>query len=548
MEGGITNNDWHVFTTRDAIAKRVRLVGEAVGLHDIALQPPGEAIGHRDLETLRQDLDRMAALGFNAYRFSVEWSRIEPVRPGRAPSAAGEAALQYYQTVVQEVRSRAMEPVVTLNHLTLPRWVLAPPVNTLPDLDHDFMASLRGWESTATVDAFVAFVGRVVGRLSPQVKCWITLNEPVASMIGVGYLAGLWSPGLMSGERGRSAYFNLLRAHARAYDAIKAAVANDPRVQVGLAHAMMHPRAADPRDLNLVDRTCSPEALAQFDYFFNWHLIDTLTRDRVNVSLDARYRDPELMERDARQAVDSAEMRLRQLLADVRVHVRLAQERLDDATAWFNSAATREAAFVAWRRAYGDQAANAVPAQIQAEARAAAQAALDVCKPAVLVTLAALAVAARGLDGLLQRAVDLDDFVDHAAGAVADAIRHALARTIGAWGLPAHLLIPDQAMLVDAAAALVRQARTVFAAAFDALAQRRSLEASLQAARDKLPRAQAALQDILQTLANGHQASDAFFGLPFRPRLDFIGVNYYRGVQVYADWVAAVANWNARPA
>ena len=80
----------------------------------------------------------------------------------------------------------------------------------------------------------------------------------------------------------------------------------------------------------------------------------------------------------------------------------------------------------------------------------------------------------------------------------------------------------------------MRQARTVFAAAFDALAQRRSLEASLQAARDKLPRAQAALQDILQTLANGHQASDAFFGLPFRPRLDFIGVNYYRGVQVYA--------------
>src|SRR5262249_62197960 len=62
------------------------------------------------------------ALGMNAYRFSVEWSRIEP-NPGDLRTDVLE---NYYVQVVREIRARNMEPVLTLHHMTLPRWVLTP--------------------------------------------------------------------------------------------------------------------------------------------------------------------------------------------------------------------------------------------------------------------------------------------------------------------------------------------------------------------------------------------------------------------------------------
>jgi beta-glucosidase len=48
-----------------------------------------------------------------------------------------------------------------------------------------------GWENYRTVEEFLKFVVRVVSELKDQVDYWITINEPVASIIGVGYIAGL---------------------------------------------------------------------------------------------------------------------------------------------------------------------------------------------------------------------------------------------------------------------------------------------------------------------------------------------------------------------
>ena len=81
VEGGIENNDWHLFTTDRNIRERVNFLGTAVNL-DIHLQPAGDGMSHRHLDTLGQDLDRMVALGMNAYRFSIEWSQVRP-RPTR---------------------------------------------------------------------------------------------------------------------------------------------------------------------------------------------------------------------------------------------------------------------------------------------------------------------------------------------------------------------------------------------------------------------------------------------------------------------------------
>ena len=63
--------------------------------------------------------------------------------------------------------------------------------------DQRFRASLGGWEKPQTVDAYVAFVGRLVQRLvqvmgSDAPRWWVTLNEPIGSIVGTGYIAGIW--------------------------------------------------------------------------------------------------------------------------------------------------------------------------------------------------------------------------------------------------------------------------------------------------------------------------------------------------------------------
>ena len=167
-----------------------------------------------NLNVLKADLDRAKLLGMNAYRFSIEWSRVQPTQ-----ATFDQAALQYYDDAINEMLVRGLKPIVTLNHLTLPSWVLTPPQSSAPTgvaaEDDDFRASLRGWESQQTVDAFITYVNVVVGRYKDRVDIWITLNEPVGSMIGIGYIGGIWPPGFsLDGNRAKTAYFNLLRALA----------------------------------------------------------------------------------------------------------------------------------------------------------------------------------------------------------------------------------------------------------------------------------------------------------------------------------------------
>jgi beta-glucosidase/6-phospho-beta-glucosidase/beta-galactosidase len=193
-----------------------------------------------------------------------------------------------------------MVPVVTLNHLTLPAWVLTPPVESsalsavgLPTAVEDagFRGSLRGWESDATVNAFVEFVKQVVRRWRKDVQTWITINEPVGSMIGVGYVGGIWPPGFnLDGARAKSAYLNLIKAHCRAFEAIKRL---QPRSKVGFAHAMMHAKtsltaAVVPQDVQEASRN-------QFDYFYNWHFLNAVINGDVDLNIHRRPADQDVL-------------------------------------------------------------------------------------------------------------------------------------------------------------------------------------------------------------------------------------------------------------
>jgi beta-glucosidase len=119
-----------------------------------------------------EDIELIAAMGLGAYRFSLEWSRIEP--------AEGEfsiAALDYYRRICAACRERDIVPVVTFHHFTTPIWFTAR----------------GGWEAADAPETFSRFVTRAGAHLGDLIGWACTINE--LNLIGVtGYDLGSSPP------------------------------------------------------------------------------------------------------------------------------------------------------------------------------------------------------------------------------------------------------------------------------------------------------------------------------------------------------------------
>src|SRR5215469_3324760 len=239
VEGGITNNDWDYFTTSEDIVRRLNTMTKPnifyKGVSQVEMESAGEAVKEWQPEYYCKDFELALQLGLNSFRMSLEWARIEPER-----RQWNQRAIEHYKEMIRSIREHGLVPIVTLNHLTLPLWVLTPPTrftrrlgqNLLPSPLRDvpigesvstdaYWKSLRGWENPETVNEFIAFVANVVQELKSQIDYWITFAEPVASIIGSGYIAGLWPPGfLLDGIRAKKVLHNLIEAHVLAYEKI----------------------------------------------------------------------------------------------------------------------------------------------------------------------------------------------------------------------------------------------------------------------------------------------------------------------------------------
>jgi len=104
-----------------------------------------------------EDIATLAELGLNAYRFSVEWSRVEP-----EPGAFSRAALDHYRRMVGTCREHGVEPVVSYNHFTNPRW----------------FAERGGWSADDAADRFGRYAEQVTAHLGDLLAWVTTLNEP----------------------------------------------------------------------------------------------------------------------------------------------------------------------------------------------------------------------------------------------------------------------------------------------------------------------------------------------------------------------------------
>ena len=197
VEGGNSNSDWWEWELRPGTPCR---------------EPSGAAIDQYN--RYGQDVALLAGLGFNAYRFSVEWARIEPVE-----GVFDQAQLDHYLAVVRAVRASKLVPMVTLNHFTLPAWV----------------ARKGGWLSDATPVLFERYVRRVVEALGDTVDWYCPINEPGALAFG-GYMGALgFPPGTHGVANWKAAARRLIEGHRLARAAIKEL---RPAAKVGLANSM----------------------------------------------------------------------------------------------------------------------------------------------------------------------------------------------------------------------------------------------------------------------------------------------------------------------
>ncbi|HDQ73455.1 MAG TPA: glycoside hydrolase family 1 protein [Chloroflexi bacterium] len=202
VEGDNIHNDWWRWEQANGHVEKGHVSGQACDWW----------------ENAEADFDRAAAMGLNAMRLSVEWSRIEP-----QPGVFDESALTRYAEMLQGLRARGIEPMVTLHHFTNPLW----------------MIERGGWEMPEAIDLFTRYVRRTVGALGQYCDMWCTINEP--NVYGyMGYLEGAFPPGKADLGVGFRVIRHLLRAHAAAYREIHAI---QPDAKVGLAHNM---RPFDP--------------------------------------------------------------------------------------------------------------------------------------------------------------------------------------------------------------------------------------------------------------------------------------------------------------
>lgn len=191
IEGGNTNN-WSAFEPRSK-----------------SQQLSGEACDHWNRRT--EDVGLIKNLGVSHYRFSIEWSRIEPQQ-----GQWNEDALQWYSDLVDELLARGIQPMATLHHFTQPLW----------------WDEMGGFEREENVSHWVQFSMKMFELLSDRVEWWCTINEP-AVYASMGYVLGEFPPGVRSFKKTRIVSLNLMRAHARCYRKLKA-MKNGERCQIGL--------------------------------------------------------------------------------------------------------------------------------------------------------------------------------------------------------------------------------------------------------------------------------------------------------------------------
>jgi beta-glucosidase len=227
VEGG-NHNQWSVWELENAKALASMAKGQAKYLpkwdliEKAATSPhnyvSGEATDHYN--RYKEDFLLLKKMHMNSWRFSIEWSRIEPEE-----GAWSAEAIEHYRTYLQTLQKVGIEPVVTLWHWTVPVW----------------FEQKGGWTKRSNVKYFLRFVEKVLEELGRDFRYVITLNEPEV-YVGKSFITAEWPPQNRSKLKAVIVMNNLIKAHKSAYKLIKK---TGRKYMVAIAHNIAYHYAGD---------------------------------------------------------------------------------------------------------------------------------------------------------------------------------------------------------------------------------------------------------------------------------------------------------------
>lgn len=192
VEGG-NHNDWTEWEKSPVRIAQLKKEGE----------DPSDFISGRACDSYNhyeEDFDIAKKLNQNIHRFSIEWSRIEPEE-----GKFNEKEMEHYKRLIDALRDRGIEPMVTLWHFANPIW----------------FAEKGGFLNKKSPTYFTRYAKYVVDNLKDRVGLWITFNEAFTVYAGHTNLNATWP----SRGRGILNFFkmrrNIAKAHTLAYRDIK---------------------------------------------------------------------------------------------------------------------------------------------------------------------------------------------------------------------------------------------------------------------------------------------------------------------------------------
>ncbi|MFA9446443.1 GH1 family beta-glucosidase [Egicoccus sp. AB-alg6-2] len=211
--------------------------GRGDSIWDTFGRVPGNVVGGDTGETgcdhyhrLSEDLDLLAWLGVDSYRFSIAWPRVLP--DGERVESRG---LAFYDRLVDGLLDRGIRPLATLYHWDLPQA----------------LETAGGWASRETVERFATYARVVAEHLGDRVGDWSTLNEPWCSAF-LGYDVGVHAPGVRDPARAIAATHHLLLAHGRGTRVLRDVLGPDASIGLVINPAPVRPASDAAEDVEVV--------------------------------------------------------------------------------------------------------------------------------------------------------------------------------------------------------------------------------------------------------------------------------------------------------
>lgn len=267
VEGG-NHNQWtvweliHATEQAQTAHRRLSWLPSWDHIKDKAEEPDNyvSGVGVEHYKRYKQDFDLLERLNLNAFRFSIEWSRIEPEE-----GKWNQAEIDHYRAYIRELRKRKIEPFLNIWHWTLPLW----------------FANKGGFRYKDNLKYFERFVKKVSDDLMEDVEYAITLNEP-NNYCSFGYLKGEWPPQKKNFFSFVRTYCNLTRAHKAAYKILKT---DKPTLQVGVAQNLANIQAKRPH--NFLD-IISTQIMRNF---WNWWFLNRIRKQQDFVGVNYYFSD-----------------------------------------------------------------------------------------------------------------------------------------------------------------------------------------------------------------------------------------------------------------